>query len=118
MLKIKDYLDIAKKGIIAESAPYMLQGAMIQWLTKVKMDTIIDYVQHNTKITELINQKGWDNIKYIAGNIGDTSWFTADWAIQAVRKDNPAIASLFMGWTKARNWLERQFALLREQLDS
>ena len=37
--------------------------------------------------------------------------------IDAIKKDHSALASQFLGWRKAYNWLERQLAELRSNLE-
>jgi hypothetical protein len=49
--------------------------------------------------------------------VGSIGWLDADWAIDAIKGDFPTIASLFLGWRKANNWLKRQCEIIRNEFE-
>lgn len=114
--RLRGFGELAVRGFVANNAPAMFKGVMIEFLRNTTVDEIIDRVNKNKSLWSLVPQEEHDKIRHLAQQIQNTDWLTAEWAIDAIRRDHPAIASLFLGWTKSRNWLERQCNEIRENL--
>ena len=48
--------------------------------------------------------------------VPDVDWLTVDWFIDAIREEHKALASLFLGWKKGRNWLARQIKAIKTEM--
>ena len=120
MVNIKKAGGVLSKGFVATFAPRVLKGTLVEFFKQKNVDV--------DKITEwvLADKSLWDNLgterqrqfKHLAGKIRDVSWLTDDWVIDSLRADFPAIASLFLGWKKSRNWLKRQIIIIQKELTS
>ena len=117
--QIKGYVGPTLKGLVSQFVPDIAKGFMVENLGKVSVEEVISYVETNQslwgKMTPESREKAKTTIREYASNF---DWFTVDWAIEAVRKDLPKLASLFLGWTKARNWLKRQIKEIRTEIGS
>ena len=116
---LSKYGKIFSKGLVAQFAPGIAKGAVIELLFIVKMDvkTVSDWVQTNASLWEQVAPKHQRALKSLAKQIGGVEWLTGDYVIEAIKKDHPALASLFIGWVKARNWLERQAKEIKKNLN-
>lgn len=108
------------RGLVNQFAPGIAQGALVELLHRQKVDykMVIQWVQDNSSLWKLIGQEDRDHLKALVSQVNDISWITSDWAINAIRKDLPGVASLFLGWQKAKNWLDRQIEELKRELAS
>ena len=109
---------LAKRGLIAEFAPNIVKGALAEFFEAKNMSVAkaTKWVEGNVSLWKNLEPGNQEQLKNMARNVGDISWFTAPWVVEAIREGNPALASLFMGWTKARNWLERQIEMVKQEL--
>jgi hypothetical protein len=107
-------------GLVAQFAPGIARGALVELLKHQKVNTkiVTEWVQKDRSLWAQIGPDDRESLKKLVAKVNDVSWITSDWAINAVRKDLPAIASLFLGWKKARNWLDRQIEELKRELVS
>ena len=108
------------RGLASLAAPQICKGLLIEYLGKVKIGDLMSYVEKNTSLWGQVSLEHQKRAKKLVVSLdqGHTEWLTSEWAIEAVRKDLPRVASLFLGWKKARNWLDRQIVDVRNQLSS
>lgn len=116
--KIKTYADILFKGGVAELAPGIVQGALVEILKAKEVDVkkASEWVNANVSLWETIEPEHQKRLLELGRYIGKPNWLTADFVIDAIKKDLPVVASLFLGWRKGKNWLERQAARIREEI--
>jgi len=107
---------ILTRGVASKMAPSVLQGALVKLLEPVTMDKAIDWVNNNTSLWDTMGPKYQEGLLSLAQHAGKMDWLTADWIIDAIRKDCPALASLFLGWRKAHNWLTRQVEIIQREV--
>jgi len=107
-------------SLIGSAAPSIARGALVELLKQkgVTVEVIIQWVQEKRSLWSQIGPEDRGKLKRMISKVGDVSWLTTDWAIGAVRKDLPGVASLFMGWPKAKTWLDRQIKELQRELVS
>lgn len=103
-------------GLAGTFAPGILKGVMIEHLSGVSVKEMSSWIMEGRGLLDQVDDKTRSKLKKLAGKIGRLEWLTADWAIDAVRKEHPALASLFLGWPEARAWLEKQAQTIREEL--
>ncbi len=123
---VKKVGNAAISGFITTQAESLTKGFLIEYLKRSKeesekrnirfLDAISDMVTKDQSLWGLVNEEEQELIKRNIVRLGSLKFFTAEWVIEALNPDFPAIASLFLGWTKAHNWLERQIKIFRDQV--
>lgn len=115
---IKQLSGILRKGIVAEMAPQIAQGVLIELLKAKKVDVkkATQWVQDNTELWKDLEPHHKERLKQLAQKVGKVDWMNTNWAIDAMRNEMPAVASLFLGWKKANNWLGRQVEIIKERI--
>lgn len=118
MPDLKNLGNMAITGLVSQFAPGIAAGFLVELLKEHKVDVqvISLWIQENRSLWGEMGFEDQENMRALAAKVHDVSWMTADWAIEAVRRDLPAIASLFLGWPKARHWLDRQVAIIQREL--
>lgn len=114
---LKKYGEIFGRGIISVTAPTMVKGALNEFLRDVKMDTVIEWVQSNKSLWQQLDPQRQEHFRTLKSELGSIDWLDSDWVINAVKKEHPALSSLFRGWVKAKNWLERQTVIIKRELE-
>ena len=115
---LRKYGGVFGKGIVATIAPEIAKGAFIELLRikKVNVKKATEWVQNNTSLWDALEPEYQERFKELASKIGDVNFLTYDWAIESIRGDFPAVASLFLGWKKANNWLGRQIEQIKQEV--
>lgn len=106
---------ILRKGLVIEMAPQIARGALVELLRMRKVDVkkATEWVQSNSKLWDSLEPHHQERLKQLAHKVGNVDWMDVGWAISAMRGEFPAVASLFLGWKKANNWLIRQVEIMR-----
>jgi len=116
-VNLQGFGELILHGIVANNAPKMFKGMLNAWLTDFMIDStvIAGLVMQNKSLWSMLPENQYGRFQNVISQIGDIEWLTTEWLIDAVRKEHPAIASLFLGWKKGRNWLDRQLAEIKEE---
>ena len=116
--KIKKLAGPTIRGLTSQLAPQICKGLLIEYLGKVDISDIMTYVEKNTSLWSQMSPEIQGKTRKTVVDLtqGHIEWLTPEWAINAIRKDLPRVASLFLGWRKARNWLDKQIAEIHQQL--
>jgi hypothetical protein len=117
-MEIAAYAKIAGRGLVAQMAPPILKGALVEILRPVTVQEAAEWVNNNTSLWDTLSLQHQEGLQMMAQKVGSLDWLTADWVIDALKKDCPALASLFLGWKKGHNWLVRQVAIIRGKVES
>ncbi len=115
---IKKYGGVLSKGLMAEMAPKVVKGTLLEVLRErgTGVRKAAEWVQRDVCLWDTLepeHQKALFNLK----RVGNLDWFTAAWVIEAIKGDMPAVASLFLGWKKGANWLTRQVGIIKERME-
>lgn len=102
-------------GFLETEAPGILKGVFIQLLQDISVTEAAVWVNNNHRLWDEIDEEHKEQIRTYAPKIKDWSWLTSDWFIINVSRELPALASLFLGWKKGRNWLDRQIVDLKKE---
>jgi len=116
---IKKFGNILGKGFIQDMAPGIAAGYLVDMLQRynVGVKEATKWVQDNISLWDKLKPEEQQSLRELSDRIGNrVEWITAEWAIDAVKGDLPALASLFLGWRKANNWLVRQAEIIRGEL--
>jgi len=118
MSDILKYGGVLGKGVVATFAPSILKGALVELfrVRKVDVKKATKWVLANNSLWDSLEPEHKRQFKQLTSKLGDTSWMTTEWAIDSLREEYPALASLFLGWTKGRNWLARQVEIIKTEL--
>lgn len=114
------YGDMLMRGLVGQAAPGIAQGVLVELLKKKKLDVKLatKWVQGNYSLWDDLKPGEQENMRKLASRVGDVSWMNFDWAVDAMREELPAVASLFLGWVKAKNWLVRQIEEIKRAIAS
>ena len=123
---IKSVGSLAMKGLLSANAPAIVKGVLIEILhtevlykgrrRKVSVKLLVDLVNENASLWALFPQETYGKAINVLKQISDLNWFTAEWMVEAIKEDHPALASLFLSWRKAHNWLGRQIEATKKDL--
>lgn len=114
--KLKQYADMLSRGAILEFAPGVVEGMFLEIFQEWQIDTakVTRYVKGNLPLWDRMEPRHREMMRKLAQWGGKLEWITADWVIQAIKKDYPGVASLLLGWPEAHTWLEEQVAELKK----
>ncbi len=117
-IKIGQALDFLKTGFIIKAAPGIAAGMLIRVLKEKRVDSekATKWVMDNTSFWDNLGPEFQEALRNLSEQVKNLDWLTADWVIKAIKSDLPAVASLFLGWKKANNWLVRQVEIIREKV--
>ena len=115
---LKKYAGLFSKGLIIEMAPEIAKGMIVEMFKarKTSVKSASNWVQSNTSLWMTLDSDEQAMLKNLAERVGNINWLDADWVIEAIKVDFPAVASLFLGWKKANNWLKRQVEIIRKEV--
>lgn len=118
--ELKKYGSMLVKGAVIQLAPGIAKGILLEILRtrEVSVGSVSSLVQEKANLWDLAGEHYQESGRRLAERVGDLSWLTTSWVIASMKDDYPAIASLFVGWKKAANWLEKQTNLIKEKLSS
>ncbi len=118
MPNILKYSRVLGKGVAATFGPSIMKGALVELFKRrgvdVKKATL--WIETNKSLWDSFDPERKRQFRHLAAKVGDMSWFTTDWAIDSLREEYPAVASLFLGWKKGANWLARQIEIIKQEL--
>lgn len=110
MPDLKRYGNLLGRGVTATFAPSVIKGVLLGFFrtTNVTTEKATEWVLADKSLWDSLDPESQRRFRQMASKIGNVRWMTVNWAIDSLRDEFPALASLFLGWTKGRNWLARQ----------
>lgn len=118
--KIKNAMAPFGKGLLAQAIPGMASGLIIELFHQWKITTplIIEYIKTNRSLWGDMDEQKQTDLIVAAQKVGNLDFITADFLINSIRKDFSGVASLFLNWPEAREWLERQIIELKAGINN
>ena len=120
MGQVKHYGGFLGKGLLQELTPTVTAGLISelfqQW--NVTLESITNDIQYNRSLWAGMSDEEKHQLAHAAKQLGTLDFFTPGFFINAITKDFPAIASLFLNWMMAGEWLARQITELKEGVAS
>ncbi len=97
-------------AVLKSAGPYILRGALIELLKSQDMTTktVTGWVREGTSLWDLLTPSQQSVCRDYVSKLGNVSWFTAEWVIESLSEDFPAVASLIINWDEASEWLNKQ----------
>ena len=125
-LSLENLRDMATRSIVGISAPSIAKGLLVETLhreviyqkkrRKIDVKLLCELVDSKVSLWSLFPETTHRQAVALVSRLGNVEWFTADWAIDAIKEEHAALASLFLSWPKARNWLKRQMEEIKGNL--
>jgi hypothetical protein len=97
-------------------SPQIFAGILIAVLKheNIGIKEVADYVKRDVDLWSQLPEERQLQIKQLTGHIGGSpTWLTAEWLVNAIRKQMPGLASLFLGDPGAAKWLVKQVASIK-----
>ena len=118
MSDILKYGQVLGRGVVGIFGPSVLKGVVVELFREKKVDVKMatEWVLANNSLWDSLEPERQRQFKQLASKMGDMNFITTEWVIDALREDFPAVASLFLGWEKGRNWLARQVERIKAEL--
>jgi len=115
---IRGFGELTLKGLAATNAPTIFKGVLNELFrqNETTVEKVIPLVQANKSLWGVLPPDYLALLKRAAGQAGEMEWLTPEWVIDAIKKDHPALASLFLSWRKSRNWLGRQIEEIKSKV--
>jgi hypothetical protein len=104
-------------GLTSTFAPSIFKGMMTEYIVLIDIRELTSYINKNVSLWDLIPKEHQEQILAYAPRVDDWSFLTVDWLIESFTEEHPALASLFLGWRKGRNWLERQIQEIKQKAE-
>ena len=110
--------ELTLRGLIATQAPNLFKGVLNELLRRdsITVDKVVIMVQGNQVLWDHLSSDITHSLRRAAEHVTDVDWLTPEWFVSAIKTQHPALASLFLGWRKARNWLGRQIEAIKKEL--
>lgn len=115
---LKGFGKMTLQGIVATQAPVVLKGMLNELLRRddITVAKVVVMVEKNQSLWSHLSPEITHSLYRAAERVPDIDFLTVEWFIDAIREDHRALASLFLGWKKARNWLTRQIEAIKAEL--
>ena len=119
-IDVKKYSETLGRGLVSNFAPSMLKGALLEVFKEenLNVDKAIEWVESKNNLWNDLKIDKQKQFKYLARKVGDLSWLDATWVITAVKGEYPAVASLFLGWEEATDWLTKEIEEIKFHLET
>ena len=104
--------------VMASQVPTIFKGMLNELLRRddITFEGIVAMVEKNESLLSHLTPEITHGMRRAAELVPDVDWLTADWFIDAIKEEHRALASLFLGWKKARNWLARQIEAMKQEM--
>ncbi|HDZ50134.1 hypothetical protein LCGC14_1290130 [marine sediment metagenome] len=115
---IKDSARSTFKNVMSSQVPIIFKGMLNEFLRRdnITFGMMVAMVEKNESLLPHLTPEIKHGMRRAAEMVPDIDWFTVDWLIEAIRGEHKAMASLFLGWKKGRNWLARQIKAIKAEM--
>jgi len=107
---LKRYASAAGMGLMKEMAPRIAGGFINELFHQWHVDVarITKDVQDNRSLWGEMESDQRRQIGGLAKRVGNLDFITSEFLIDSIKKDFPGVASLFLNWPEAAEWLAKQ----------
>lgn len=115
---LKNIGSLLSRGVIGQLAPEILKGAILEFFKAKGLDSkaVTDCVLRDASLWDLMGEKLQGEISALLSKSGNINFLDSQFVIKAIKGEHPAVASLFLGWVDARNWLDKQVETIKNQV--
>lgn len=116
---IRKYGGMLGKGLLSQIAPQIVKGALVEVLSAKRLNVkkASTWVEGNVCLWDTLEESEKRSFLKLGEAVTELDWLTADWVIEAIKDDFPAVASLFLGWKRGANWLGRQVDIMKKKIE-
>lgn len=117
---IQQYAGIFGKGLLLQIAPEVAEGFINKLFHEWKVDTdkVKQDVLNNKSLLDEMKPEQLEQLKTLKQRVGSLDFITPDLVIKSIKDDFHGVASLFVNWPEAKEWLAKQIEDLKKQADS
>lgn len=117
---LKQYAGIFGKGLLLQIAPGVAEGFINDLFHEWKVDAakVKQDVLNNKPLLDEMKPEQLAQLKSLKQRVGSLDFITPDLVINSIKHDFPGVASLFVNWPEAGEWLARQIEDLKKQASS
>ena len=116
--KLKQLAAPIGRGLAQEIAPGIAGGIIVvmfhQW--NVDVDRIVEDVVRDRSLWAEMGPDERRQLAVFARQLGNLDFMTPKLIIDSIKGDFPAVASLFLNWPEAAEWLVRQINELKTRV--
>jgi hypothetical protein len=114
--KLKGYGSTLGKGLLLQLAPEVAKGVIKELFIQyqVTVEKVVDDVRNNRSLLDSIGDENLKKLKAAGSALGNLDFIDVKFMIESIKDDFPAVASLFLSWTDANEWLLRQINALKK----
>jgi hypothetical protein len=114
---LKQYAGIFGKGLLLQIAPGVAEGFINKLFHEWKVDAakVKQDVLNNKSLLDEMKPEQLEQLKSLKQRVGSLDFITPDLVINSIKDDFPGVASLFVNWPEAKEWLARQIEDLKKQ---
>lgn len=116
--RLKQMVAPLGKGLLSEAVPGLASGVLIEFLNRwhVNVKKIAEYVKDNRSLWADLGLDERSQLAHFAKKIGDLDFITPNWFINSIKTDFPDVASLFLNWPEAGEWMIKQIDELKREI--
>jgi len=107
---IKEVANTFARGLMLQMAPEiaggLINGLFHEW--NMNVAKAAEDIRENRSFWDKLEPEQHEQLRVLAEKLGDVDFLTADVAINGIKKDFPGVASLFLNWKPAMEWLTEQ----------
>lgn len=117
---LKRYAGATGMGLLKEMVPGIAGGYINELFHQWHVDVakITQDVQNNRSLWDELTPDKRKELNVLAQKAGNLDFITPEFLINSIKKDFPGVASLFLNWPEAAEWLARQIDDLKTQASS
>jgi hypothetical protein len=117
--KLKGYSSLLGTGLLKGMAPQVASGFINGMFHQrhVNVTVIQKYVQDGRSLWGELGVDQREEIGALLQKVENLDFITPEFFINSIKKDFSGVASLFLNWPEAAEWLERQISELKSGLN-
>ena len=116
--KLRQLADMIGKGLIQQAVPGIAQGMINKFFHEWKIDAarITQDVESGRSLWADLKPEQRKQLKVASQRIGSLDFITPALVVDAIKEDFSGIASMFLNWPEAGEWLARQVDELKRNM--
>lgn len=92
----------------------LINGLFHQW--NMDIPKVTEDIRKNNSFWSKMDAEQQEQLRAQAERLGDVDFLTPDVVIDGIKEDFPGVASLFLNWSEAKEWLILQIADVKDRV--
>lgn len=110
------FMKACMAGAMIVGGEKLLEGMFETWMKKITIPMASEWVTKDISLWDSMDLKWKTQLVQYSPKLGNFQFLTVEWAIKACRGSNSSLASLFLNWPEAQDWLKRNIDDLKKQI--